>query len=47
MENDKWYTNALLILLVTLLSPFILIAVGLYVLIEEPKKEKIRKHAVL
>lgn len=24
MENDKWYTNALLILLVTLLSPFIL-----------------------
>lgn len=40
MENDKWYTNALLILLVTLLSPFILIAVGLYVLIEEPKEKK-------
>lgn len=46
MENGKWYTNALLILLVTLLSPFILIAVGLYVIFEEPK-EKIRKHAVL
>lgn len=40
MENDKWYTNILLILLVTLLSPFILIAVGLYVLIEEPKEKK-------
>lgn len=40
MENGKWYTNALLILLVTLLSPFILIAVGLYVIFEEPKEKK-------
>ena len=40
MENDKWYTNALLILLVTLLSPFILIAVGLYVIFERPREKK-------
>lgn len=40
MENDKWYTNALLILLVTLLSPFILIAVGLHVIFERPREKK-------
>ena len=40
MENDKWYTNILLILLVTLLSPFILIAVGLYVFFERPREKK-------
>lgn len=45
MENDKWYTNALLILLVTLLSPFILIAVGLYVIFERPREKKEYKNS--
>lgn len=45
MENGKWYTNALLILLVTLLSPFILIAVGLYVIFERPREKKEYKNS--
>ena len=45
MENDKWYTNILLILLVTLLSPFILIAVGLYVFFERPREKKEYKNS--
>lgn len=46
MENEKWYTNILLILLVILLSPFILIAVGLYVLFVRPREKKEYKNSL-
>lgn len=45
MENDKWYTNILLILLVVLFSPFILIAVGLYVFFERPREKNEYKNS--
>ena len=43
MENNKWYTNILLILLVILLSPFLLLALigtGVYWLFAEPINKK-------